>query len=112
MISIVIPRSSAAVGCASATFDLKTEKLSHADLGQMQLYIHYYDREIKDDIDNPTLGLVLCTDKNEAMVQYLLGEDNQQIFASRYKLFLPDVKELEAEILREVRLLTTGGEYD
>ena len=90
--------------------DLKTEKLSHADLGQMQLYINYYDREIKDAIDNPTLGLVLCTDKNEAMVQYLLGEDNQQIFATRYKLFLPDVKELETELLREVRLLTTGEE--
>ena len=92
--------------------DLKTEKLSHGDLGQMQLYIHYYDREIKDDNDNPSFGLVLCTDKNETMVQYLLGEDNQQIFASRYKLFLPDVKELEAELLRELRLLTPGVEYD
>jgi len=92
--------------------DLKTEKLSHGDLGQMQLYIHYYDREIKDDNDNPSIGLVLCTDKNETMVQYLLGEDNQQIFASRYKLFLPDVKELEAELLRELRLLTPGVEYD
>lgn len=85
--------------------DLKTEKLSHADLGQMQLYVNYYDLEIRDKNDNPTLGLVLCTDKNEAMVEYLLGKGNEQIFASRYKLFLPAVEELENEILREVKLL-------
>ena len=55
---------------------------------------------------------MLCTDKNETMVQYLLGEDNQQIFVSRYKFFLFDVKELEVELLRELRLLTLGVEYD
>jgi len=85
--------------------DLKTEKLSHADLGQMQLYVNYYDLEIRDKNDNPTLGLVLCTDKNEAMVEYLLGKGNEQIFASRYKLYLPAVEELENEILREVKFL-------
>ncbi len=85
--------------------DLKTEKLSHGDLGQMQLYVNYYDNKIKDENDNPTLGLVLCTDKNETMVEYLLGKGNEQIFASRYKLFLPAVEELESEILREVKLL-------
>ena len=85
--------------------ELKTKKLSHADLGQMQLYVNYYDQEIKDENDNPTLGLVLCTDKNEAMVEYLLGKGNEQIFASRYKLFLPAVEELKSEILREVKLL-------
>lgn len=86
--------------------DLKTVKLTHGDLGQMQLYVNYYDREIKDESDNPTIGLILCTDKNEAMVEYLLSKGNEQIFASRYKLFLPDEKRLEKEMMREVRLLT------
>ena len=91
--------------------DLKTVKLTHGDLGQMQLYVNYYDREIKDENDNPTIGLILCTDKNEAMVEYLLNKGNEQIFASRYKLFLPDEKKLENEMMREVRLLT-GGKID
>ncbi len=85
--------------------DLKTKKLTHGDLGQIQLYVNYYDSEVKDATDNPTLGLVLCTDKNEAMVEYLLGKGNEQIFASRYQLYLPAIEELENEILREVRLL-------
>lgn len=85
--------------------DLKTVKLTHGDLGQIQLYVNYYDREIKDDSDNPTIGLVLCTDKNDAMVEYLLSKGNEQIFASKYKLFLPDEKRLEREMMREVRLL-------
>jgi hypothetical protein len=59
---------------------------------------------------NPTIGLVLCTDKNDAMVEYLLSKDNEQIFASRYKLHLPAVEVLEHEIMREVRLLTGGSE--
>ena len=88
--------------------DLKTVKLTHGDLGQIQLYVNYYDREIKDESDNPTIGLVLCTDKNEAMVEYLLSKGNEQIFASKYKLFLPDEKRLEREMMREVRLLTEG----
>ncbi len=90
--------------------DLKTEKLSHADLGQMQLYVNYYDQEIKDENENPTLGLVLCTDKNETMVEYLLGKGNEQIFASRYQLFLPAVEELEKELQREVGLLDNSME--
>ncbi len=90
--------------------DLKTNKLTHADLGQMQLYVNYYDREIRDESDNPTLGLVLCTDKNEKMVEYLLSKENEQIFASRYKLFLPAEQELETELIREMKLLTGGND--
>lgn len=86
--------------------DLKTEKLSHADLGQIQLYVNYYDKEIKEEDDNPTLGLVLCTDKNDEMVRYLLGDNNQNIFTTRYKLYLPDTKQLENELKREIKLLT------
>jgi predicted nuclease of restriction endonuclease-like (RecB) superfamily len=70
--------------------DLKVDKLSHADLGQMQMYVNYYDREIVAADDNPTIGLILCTDKNDAMARYVLAERSEQIFASRYQLLLPD----------------------
>ena len=82
--------------------DLKVGKLSHADLGQMQLYVHYYDREVVEASDNPTIGLILCTDKNEALVRYVLDEKNQQIFASRYQFHLPSEEILVAEIKREL----------
>ena len=87
--------------------DLKTGKLTHTDLGQMQMYVHYYDREIASADDNPTVGLILCTDKNDAMVRYVLGDNGQQIFASRYQTHLPSEEELRAEIKREVRALET-----
>ncbi len=85
--------------------DLKVGKLTHQDLGQMQMYAHYYDREIRTSDDNPTIGLILCADKNDAVVQYVLDEDNRQIFASRYKLELPGEDELRKELERERRLL-------
>lgn len=82
--------------------DLKVRKLSHADLGQMQLYANYYDREVVSPGDNPTIGLILCTEKNAAVVRYVLGEGNRQIFASRYKLHLPSEAELREELRREL----------
>lgn len=86
--------------------DLKTQKLSHQDLGQLQLYVNYFDCERRSPGDNPTLGLILCTDKNDAVVKYTLGPDQQQrIFASRYKLHLPTEAELRAELRRELREL-------
>lgn len=85
--------------------DLKVEKLTHGDLGQMQLYVHYYDREIAEPADNPTIGLILCTDKNEALVRYVLDKGNRQIFTSRYKFHLPTEAELQAELRREMDLL-------
>lgn len=85
--------------------DLKVAKLNHADLGQMQLYVHYYDREIAEPGDNPTIGLILCTDKNDALVRYVLDEKNQQIFASRYQFHLPSEEALRAELKRELELL-------
>ncbi|MFN8489507.1 MAG: PDDEXK nuclease domain-containing protein [Caldilineaceae bacterium] len=85
--------------------DLKVGKLTHADLGQMQLYVHYYDREIIETTDNPTIGLILCTDKNDAVVQYVLAEANQQIFASRYQFHLPSEEALRQELAREVARL-------
>ncbi len=85
--------------------DLKVTKLTHQDLGQMLMYVHYYDRDVRGTQDNPTIGLLLCTDKNEAVVRYVLDEDNQQIFASRYKLELPDETQLATEIKRELDLI-------
>jgi predicted nuclease of restriction endonuclease-like (RecB) superfamily len=79
--------------------DLKAEKLTHGDLGQMQMYVHYFDREICTNGDSPTLGLILCTDKNDAMVEYVLDEGKERIFASRYKLELPPKEKLRSLLL-------------
>jgi len=92
--------------------DLKTGKLTHQDLGQLQLYVNYYDRERRTKGDNPTLGLILCADKNDAVVRYTLGPDQQRkIFASRYKLHLPSEAELRAELRREVKALAAPREH-
>jgi predicted nuclease of restriction endonuclease-like (RecB) superfamily len=87
--------------------DLKIGKLAHQDIGQMQMYVNYYDREVKQSDDNPTVGLILCEDKKDAVVRYTLSKDNRQIFASRYKLYLPTEKELLKELKRERTLLDT-----
>jgi hypothetical protein len=76
-------------------------------LGQIQLYVNYYDMERRTEGDNPTLGLILCANKNDAVVKYTLGTDQtQKIFASRYKLHLPTEDQLQAELEREVRYLS------
>ena len=85
--------------------DLKMGKLTHQDIGQMQMYVHYYDRELKQESNNPSVGLVLCGDKKEAIVRYTLPKGNKQIFASKYKLYLPSEKELREELKRERSLL-------
>jgi hypothetical protein len=89
--------------------DLKVGKLTHQDLGQLQLYVNYYDQERLSAGDNPTLGLILCTDKNDAAVKYTLGKEPQnKIFASRYKLHVPSEAELKVELRRELRMLRGG----
>jgi predicted nuclease of restriction endonuclease-like (RecB) superfamily len=79
--------------------DLKVGKLTQQDLGQMQLYVNYYDREICAPDDHPTVGLILCTDRNEAMVRYTLPSNQKQIFAARYRTALPS----EAELMKLLR---------
>jgi len=74
--------------------DLKIGKVTHQDVGQMQMYVNYYDREIKNDDENQTIGILLCTNKNETVVKYTLPENNKTIFASEYKLHLPTEQEL------------------
>jgi predicted nuclease of restriction endonuclease-like (RecB) superfamily len=86
--------------------DLKVGKLTPGDLAQIQFYVNYYDKERRTEGDNPTIGLILCPDKNDAVVKYTLGEQlKRNIFTSRYQLYLPTVQELEAEISRELRFL-------
>ena len=91
-------------------FDLKTEKLKHQDLGQMQMYVNYYDRYEKADFENPTIGILLCPQKNDAVVELTLPE-NSNIFASQYQLYLPDKKLLQKK-LQEWIEEETGGEDD
>lgn len=76
--------------------DLKIGELKHQDLGQMQMYVNYYDREVRLEDENKTIGIVLCKDKNESVVEYTLPEKNEQIFASKYKTVLPSKRELKA----------------
>ena len=85
--------------------DLKIGKITHQDIGQMQMYVNYYDREIKMENENPTVGIVLCTDKNKTVVKYTLPENNENIFASEYKLHLPTEEELIKAIEEEKRNL-------
>jgi predicted nuclease of restriction endonuclease-like (RecB) superfamily len=88
--------------------DLKVEKLTHGDLGQMQMYVNYYDREIAGPEDQPTIGLILCADKNDAMVRYVLDDKAKQIFASRYQFQLPSEEVLRAELKREMEEIEPG----
>ena len=80
--------------------DLKIGELKHQDIGQMQMYVNYYDREVKLNDENKTIGIILCQDKSEALVEYTLPEDNEQIFASNYLTVLPS-KEDFIKILEE-----------
>ncbi len=78
--------------------DLKTDKLTHQDLGQMQMYVNYYTREMMNEGDNPPIGIVLCAEKNDAVIKYTLPEGNNQIFASKYFTYLPTEEELKREL--------------
>jgi len=81
--------------------DLKTEKLTHQDIGQMDMYVRMFEDLRKQDGDNPTIGLILCTEKDRAVVKYSVLNESKQIFASKYQMYLPTEKQLEEEILRE-----------
>lgn len=76
-------------------FDLKIGELKHQDIGQMQMYVNYYDRKVKLEDENSTIGIILCKDKNNAVVEMTLPEDNSQIFTSKYETVLPSKEELK-----------------
>jgi predicted nuclease of restriction endonuclease-like (RecB) superfamily len=85
--------------------DLKTQKLTHQDIGQMDMYVRMFDDLKRGEDDNPTIGIILCTDKDKAVVKYSVLSESRQIFASKYKLILPTEEELTAELERNARYL-------
>lgn len=82
--------------------EIKTNKLTHQDLGQLQMYVNYFDREEKLPSEKPSIGILLCADKNNAVVKYSLPKNNRTIMASKYKLYLPSEKELLKELKKEI----------
>ncbi len=81
--------------------DLKTSRITHQDAGQMDMYVRIFDETIKSKEDNPTLGIVLCSDTDHDIARYSILKGNEQIFASKYKLYLPSEVELASEIQRQ-----------
>ena len=89
-------------------FEIKTHKLTHQDVGQLQMYVNFYDRVEKLERENPTIGVLLCADKNDTVVKYSLPKDNKTILASRYQLYLPSEQELLDELNREMECFNEG----
>lgn len=87
--------------------EIKTAKLTHQDVGQLQMYVNYYDRFEKRDFEHPTIGILLCADKNDAVVKITLPENNKTIIASRYELYLPTEEQLIEEVKKEIDKLDT-----
>lgn len=85
--------------------DLKTERITHQDVGQMDMYVRMYDETIRCEDDNPTVGIVLCSETDRDIARYSILKGNEQIFATKYKLYLPTAEELAAEIAREKELI-------
>jgi predicted nuclease of restriction endonuclease-like (RecB) superfamily len=85
--------------------EIKTTKLTHQDIGQLQMYVNYYDRYEKQEFENPTIGILLCTDKNDAVVKITLPENNSTIIASKYQLYLPTEQQLIEEVKKEIEKL-------
>lgn len=85
--------------------EIKTSKLKHEDIGQMQMYVNYYDRYEKQDYENPTIGILLCADKNDAVVKITLPKNNKTIIASKYQLYLPTEQQLIDEVKKEIQRL-------
>jgi RecB family endonuclease NucS len=83
--------------------EIKTNKLTHQDIGQLQMYVNYYDRVEKLPRENPTIGILLCASKNDAVVKFTLPEGQKQIFASQYKLYLPTEQQLLDEVNKELK---------
>lgn len=85
-------------------FEIKTSRLTHQDLGQLQMYVNYFDRTEKLPDENQTIGVLLCADKNNAVVKFTLPENNKTIMASQYQLYLPSEKQLLKELKSELKL--------
>ena len=91
--------------------DLKRGDLTHQDIGQMQMYVNYYTRELMEPGDNPPIGIILSADKSDTLVRYTLPLDNKQIYASKYMLYLPSEEELQKEMNKQLRKLEELEKY-
>jgi predicted nuclease of restriction endonuclease-like (RecB) superfamily len=87
--------------------ELKIGKLTHQDIGQLQMYVNYYDRVEKSELENNTVGILLCANKNDAVVKYTLPENNKSIVASEYQLYLPSEQQFLDELIKELEILTS-----
>jgi len=85
--------------------EIKTDKITHEHIGQLQMYVNYYDRYEKQGFENPTIGILLCADKNDAVVRITLPENNKSIIASKYQLYLPTEQQLIDEVRKEIEKL-------
>ncbi|WP_246269629.1 PDDEXK nuclease domain-containing protein [Chitinophaga oryzae] len=85
--------------------DLKIKELSHQDIGQMDMYVRLFEDRMKTEGDNPTIGIILCTEKDQTMEKYSVLEENKQLFASKYRLILPTEDELRQELEREKQII-------
>lgn len=92
--------------------DLKVGDLTHQDLGQMQMYVHYFEDEMMTEGDNPPIGIILCADKSESVVKYTLPKGEKQIFASKYMVYLPTEEELLSEVKKEYNILKQEKELE
>jgi predicted nuclease of restriction endonuclease-like (RecB) superfamily len=92
--------------------DLKIGELTHQDIGQMDGYVRMYEEQRRVEGDNPTIGLILCSEKNEAVARYSILKDSQQLFASRYRLTLPSEEDLQRELQRERALIENQADSD
>lgn len=92
--------------------DLKTRKITHQDVGQMDMYVKMYDEIKKSKQDNPTIGILLCSETDEDIAKYSILKGNEQLFASKYKLYLPTEEELRAEIENQKTIFNLQHEKD
>jgi hypothetical protein len=92
--------------------DLKVGKLTYQDVGQIDFYVRMFDEKVKREDDNPTIGIVLVTDKDESIAKYSVLSDKENLFASKYKLYLPSEDELTAELERNRELVEREIEDD
>ena len=90
--------------------DLKVGKLTHQDIGQMDMYVRMYEDKMRGKDDNPTIGLILCTEKDETVAKYSVLQEDKQIFAAKYQLYLPTEQELIAELERENQILNISAQ--
>lgn len=89
--------------------DIKTGKLTHQDIGQMDMYVRLFEDKMKGEDDNPTIGIILCSEKDETVVKYSVLKESKKLFASKYKLYLPSEKELGHELEKEQHLLRVAA---